>query len=71
MLQEVEKKPKIALCRKCCGSGRLPSEESGEPAVCPQCEGTGRVTVSARMVYDIRPYRGCGRESGKAKRHES
>ena len=25
--------------------------------VCPQCEGSGRVTVSAKMTLDIRPYK--------------
>jgi len=57
MIQETEKKPKIALCRRCYGTGRVHEAETGVVAVCPQCEGTGRVTVSARMVYDIRPYR--------------
>lgn len=57
MIQEAEKKPKISLCRKCYGKGWLASPETGEQSVCGQCEGTGRVTVSARTVYDIRPYR--------------
>lgn len=37
------KAPKVALCRK------------GEE-ICPQCEGSGRVTVSCEMTLDIRPY---------------
>lgn len=57
MIQEAEKKPKVALCRRCYGTGRLCDKETGETATCPQCEGSGRVTVSARMVYDIRPYK--------------
>ena len=57
MIQEVEKKPKVALCRKCYGTGRLQERETGGEHTCEQCEGTGRVTVSAKMTYDIRPYK--------------
>lgn len=57
MIQEVEKKPKVALCRKCYGMGRLRNRETSEEYTCEQCEGTGRVTVSAKMTYDIRPYK--------------
>lgn len=31
--------------------------ETGKESTCDQCEGTGRVTVSAKMSYDIRPYK--------------
>lgn len=44
------KAPKVALCRMCHGTGR-----KGED-ICPQCEGSGRVTVSCEMTLDIRPY---------------
>ena len=57
MIQEVEKQPKVALCRKCRGTGKLRNPETQEVQVCGQCEGSGRVTVSAKMVFDIRPYR--------------
>lgn len=57
MIQEVEKKPKVALCRKCYGTGRLRNRETSEEYTCEQCEGTGRVTVIAKMTYDIRPYK--------------
>ena len=57
MIQEVEKKPKVALCRKCYGTGRLRNRETSEEYTCEQCEGTGRVTVSAKMTYDIRSYK--------------
>ena len=57
MILEVEKKPKVALCRKCYGTGRLYDKETGKEYTCDQCEGTGRVTVSAKMSYDIRPYK--------------
>ena len=57
MILEVEKKPKLALCRKCYGIGRLHDKETGKECTCDQCEGTGRVTVSAKMSYDIRPYK--------------
>lgn len=60
MKQQVIEAPKIALCRKCCGTGVLRQKrEDGTFTVqqCPQCEGSGRVTVSAVMEYDIRPYK--------------
>ena len=57
MILEVEKKPKVALRRKCYGIGRLHDKETGKECTCDQCEGTGRVTVSAKMSYDIRPYK--------------
>lgn len=31
--------------------------EKVKPEVCPQCEGSGRVTVSAEIELDIRPYK--------------
>lgn len=60
MKQEVEKQPKIALCRTCHGTGKVVTGDySAFPTygVCPQCEGSGRVTVSAKITLDIRPYR--------------
>lgn len=56
-MQEYEMKPKVALCRRCYGKGTVKDPETGEITVCPQCEGSGRVSVSAKTVYDIRPYR--------------
>lgn len=46
MIQEVEKSPIF---------GKKRSETVEE--VCRQCEGSGRVTVSAKMTLDIRPYK--------------
>lgn len=57
MIQEVEKQPKVALCRKCRGTGKFRDPETLDVRVCDQCEGSGRVTVSAKMIFDIRPYR--------------
>lgn len=51
MKKEVTKAPKVALCRVCHGTGYTST------GVCHQCEGSGRVTVSAKMEYDIRPYK--------------
>ena len=51
MIHEVEKSPKISLCRTCRGTGKI------KTCVCPQCEGSGRGTVSAKMTLDIRPYK--------------
>lgn len=58
MIQTVKKPVKIALCRRCSGLGTI--EESAEgtsDTTCPQCDGSGRVTVSGVITLDIRPYR--------------
>ena len=69
MRKEVKKEPKIALCRACHGTGRTwkaverPSRIFGGKRMdaveetCPQCEGSGRVTVGCEMTLDIRPYK--------------
>ncbi len=60
MIHKVEKAPKVALCRKCYGTGMWRHRTEGGALIveqCPQCEGSGRVTVSAKMEYDIRPYK--------------
>lgn len=60
MRQRITKAPKIALCRVCRGAGHLRRKEADGTYTtlrCPQCEGSGRVTVSAVMECDIRPYR--------------
>lgn len=57
MTREVERAPRIALCRICGGRGTVAGDEEGERQTCLQCEGSGRVTVSCRMTLDIRPYR--------------
>lgn len=50
MIRDVERGPKVALCRVCGGTGHV------DGSVCRQCDGSGRVTVSCRMRLDIRPY---------------
>lgn len=57
MIREVEKQPKIALCHKCRGTGKIQNLNTQEETTCDQCEGSGRVKISARMVFDIRPYK--------------
>lgn len=57
MKKEIRKRPKIALCRCCQGSGQVEGDEPGEIHRCLQCEGSGRVTVSCEMTLDIRPYK--------------
>ncbi len=58
MKQEVKKDPKVSLCRKCHGTGKIVSGRFiRKTETCPQCEGSGRVTVSCEMTLDIRPYK--------------
>ena len=68
MKHNVEKTPKVALCRPCHATGviqrttELPSRIFRKKKVniteesCPQCGGSGRVIVSAKMELDIQPY---------------
>ncbi len=68
MKRNVTKSPKIALCRACHGTGTVHERvehstrrfgrkktETVE-TTCPLCGGSGRVTVSANIELDIRPY---------------
>lgn len=65
MKKEISRPPKVALCRVCKGTGQTmePQPEGHGPQrkprliTCPQCEGSGRVTVSCEMTLDIRPYK--------------
>lgn len=57
MKREVRKAPKVTICRKCRGTGEIADDMPLETRCCPQCEGSGRVTVSCEMTVDIRPYR--------------
>lgn len=55
------KHPKVALCRRCGGLGfltRLDGMEENEiTETCPDCEGSGRVWVSAVMDVTVDPYK--------------
>jgi DnaJ-class molecular chaperone len=61
---EVVKEAKIALCRKCHGTGevsevvpgKMPWQKRKTTAECPQCKGSGRVKVSGVMKLTIEPY---------------
>lgn len=65
MKREITRLPKVALCRVCKGTGQMkkPPQDGHGPErtvsyiTCPQCEGSGRVTVSCEMTLDIRPYK--------------
>lgn len=58
MKRDMTRPPKIAICRRCGGRGYIIGKETDhEPVLCSQCLGSGRVTVSAEIVYDIRPYK--------------
>lgn len=60
MKLNVTKSPKIALCRKCHGRGVVGLADAEYDLIhltCPQCGGSGRVTVSANIELDIRPYK--------------
>lgn len=54
------KHPKVALCRYCGGRGylvRLDEREENEIIkTCLDCQGSGRVVVSAVMEITIKPY---------------
>lgn len=54
MKKIVHRTPKVTLCRECGGTGRI---EGDTPVVCPQCEGSGRVTVSGTMELEIRAFK--------------
>ena len=54
MKKIVHRPPKVTLCRECGGTGRI---EGDTPVVCPQCEGSGRVTVSGTMELEIRAFK--------------
>ena len=54
MRKTIHKNPKVTLCRECGGTGHI---DGDRPVVCPQCEGSGRVTVSGTMELDIRAYK--------------
>ena len=56
MIKEVTKPEKVALCRECHGTGRVPGPDY-EDVRCEQCEGSGRVRVSGEMKLHIRPYK--------------
>lgn len=56
MKRQVTRPTKVALCRVCHGTGYVQGSDY-EPTTCTQCEGSGRVTVSAKMEFDIRPYK--------------
>ena len=54
MKKTVKKAPHITICRECGGKGVINGDQ---PVVCPQCEGSGRVTVSGVLDLDIRAYK--------------
>lgn len=68
MKKAITRPPKVALCRMCKGTGIVATEPPKRyPDLCPQCEGSGRVTVSCEMTLDIRPYR--PKPRGPIKKH--
>ena len=73
MIQEVSKSPRVALCRHCGGTGFVVTGKLfRKRETCPQCLGSGRVTVSCKMTLDIRPWPGSDGEapSGSPRRGE-
>lgn len=57
MIQKTHRDTKIALCRKCGGTGYVLDGVTGRRILCPQCQGSGRVLVSGDIMMDIRPYK--------------
>lgn len=56
MIKHIKKNPKVSLCRECSGTGSI-IDNSGIAAVCPQCEGHGRVVISGSMTINIEAYK--------------
>lgn len=57
MMEEfIRKSPKVALCRKCGGTGHI-LVKIGQDQPCPQCEGSGRCIVSCEMRVNIVPFK--------------
>jgi DnaJ-class molecular chaperone len=67
MEREVKKEAKVALCRRCHGTGEIVRRQRGDALEprdftkldkedCPQCQGSGRVKVSCVMKLKIEPY---------------
>lgn len=56
MIKHLKKAPKVSLCRECGGTGSL-IDSCGISAVCPQCEGYGRVVISGSMTINIEAYK--------------
>ena len=60
MKREVRRPPRVSFCRRCVGTGvwrHLMDDGTPLTEPCPQCEGSGLVTVSSVTEYDIRPYK--------------
>ena len=56
MTHHVTKKPRIAICKMCGGTGMMVDYTHDVSMTCPQCKGSGRVVVSCRMEVDVKPY---------------
>ena len=60
MKHKVSKPPKVALCRRCHGTGKMTEIDERtlrrREAVCGQCGGSGRVLVSAEIEFEIVAY---------------
>lgn len=56
MIKEIRKPSKVAVCHECGGTGMI-QRQGGDPMLCSQCEGSGRVVVISYSRFDIRPYR--------------
>ena len=54
------KHPKVCLCKRCQGTGKLVTmdarQEKEKRTQCPSCQGSGRVVVSAVLDLTITPY---------------
>ncbi len=56
MIKKLKKSPKVAVCLRCGGHGRILGKD-GSQQVCPQCEGSGRCVVSCEMLLNIEPFK--------------
>lgn len=57
MDKKITKSEHVAVCSGCAGRGMIDGSEPFQHVICPQCEGSGRVLVSAELFYHIRAFK--------------
>lgn len=60
MITIIDKPAKVCVCKRCGGKGAIRVKTGAFDyhfETCTQCEGSGRVTVSSHVEYEILPYK--------------